>query len=854
MQIIISHVNTDFDALASMFAAKKLYPDAKVVISDKQTILVKQFLTIYRDTLDLVQDKLVDWSEVTELILVDVASLSRIGNYASQLNLENVNVIVYDHHPRTTENVKADFEVIEQVGSTVTLLIEEIGKRNIPISSFEATLFGLGIYSDTGSFTYQNTTLRDFKAAGFLMEQGMDLQMINRFTDYVLQPEQQALLNQLFLNMKIYEIDGLEMVVSACETEKFLPGLASITEKLQDLVGSDATLTIVKMKKHTYIVGRGDVDRVNLLPLLKKYGGGGHAQAGSATVKKGDFDQIVEEVTEQLELILEPPITARDMMTSPVKTLLPETKIEEAGRLMYRYSHSGYPVVKDNRLVGMITRRDLDKANHHGLGHAPVKAYMSTNVITIEPDTTMEKMQKLIIEHNIGRLPVMEDGKLIGIVTRTNLIEFLYNPKAQENAEPSLVENLQVAMEKQLPTEVYSLLLDISKTASEADVSVYLIGGIVRDLFLEQPNDDVDIVVEGDGIAFAEQLQREYGGEVTVHENFGTATWEHPSTLKVDITSARLEYYDRPAALPNVETSSLQEDLYRRDFTINAMAVRLNADEFGEVVDPFHGQADLRDKKIKALHNLSFVEDPTRILRAVRFETRFDFLMDEQTEKLALHSIAEMRNLSADRINNEMMQLFQEASPTKIIRRLFELMFWQQYGVAGASLEASCTHAKKVARHFTNQKGNGFYYFTIPFWVSGNIEKVKPFALKKQEIKFLQDLEGLAKKDEWKQTKNLGDYHRFLKHHTDEAILFFSLIEDIEKPDIVISYLKKRQQLAVYLTGEDLKKNGMQPGPAFSKILLELEVAVLNEEIKSREEALLWLQESVKQRDGLTLH
>ncbi|WP_342387487.1 CBS domain-containing protein [Salinicoccus bachuensis] len=427
MQIIISHVNTDFDALASLIAANKLYPDAKVVIPNEQTAPVRQFLAIYRDSFEWVEDSLIDWSEVTDVILVDVASLSRLGNYTEALNEHQMTITVYDHHTPGRSNVKADYEVIEPVGATVTLLIEEIMKRKLSISPLEATLFGLGVYTDTGAFTFPNTTRRDFMAASFLLQQNMNLEVIQRFSDYKLNPEQQNLLTQLFSESKTYDRDGLAVIISAHQIDGFLIELATITDKLLELSGADAVLTVVKMEKHVHIVGRGNSNRIDLRPLLEQFDGGGHPRAGSATVRRSELDDVLAQVDSHLDLILKTAVTARDIMSSPVEMLPPETKIEVAGRLMDRCGYSGCPVVEDGKLIGVITRRDLDKADQHDLGHAPIKAFMSDNPVTIEPGTTIEEMEELIIAHNIGRLPVMEDGQPVGIVTRTNIIEVLHS-------------------------------------------------------------------------------------------------------------------------------------------------------------------------------------------------------------------------------------------------------------------------------------------------------------------------------------------------------------------------------------------------------------------------------------------
>lgn len=858
MQIILSHVNTDFDALASMIAAKKLYPDAQLVISDKQDNRVKRFLNIYRDTFDFIRDIHVDWPKVTTIILVDVASLSRVGRIPADLDAEKLNIIVYDHHPKRENDVKYDDGIVEQVGAAVTLLIEKIKECQLPISEFEATLFGLGIYTDTGNFTYKNTTPRDLQVASYLMDSGMNLEMVQRFSEQTLELKQQQLLDHLILNAETYEIDGLEIVVSSHQIETFQGGLALLTTKLADIKGGDASITVVKMKKHVHIVGRASSNRITLLPLLQKLGGGGHQHAGSAMVKNGDYESIVNDVTTSLNFMLKPAITAKEIMTYPVKTLTPETTIEESGRLMYRYGHSGYPIVEEGRLVGLITRRDLDKGNHHGLGHAPVKAYMTTNMITIEQDTTVEEIQKLIIEHNIGRLPVMENGEIVGIVTRTNIIEMIHSeisPGVEEKDANLAQHHLQQEMEAQLPEEVFALLNQISETARRVHIPVYLIGGIVRDILLGKPNDDIDIVVEGDGILFAQGLQEDYGGEVIEHDSFGTATWTHPSKLTIDITSSRLEYYDQPASLPDVETSTLEEDLHRRDFTINAMAIRLNEGHFGELIDPFGGREDLQEKTIKILHNISFIEDPTRIFRAIRFEERFQFLMDEQTEKLALNSIDKVKNLTPNRMIEEMKRLFKEGDPSTIIQRLFELNFWQQFGILTQSKTQSCRLARNLqtiyqglAQEDSNilrERPSWFNYFLIPFSVHSNVEAASRFALTKHDMKLLQEIRDVNQYDGWNQAEKIGEYHPHLKGFSAEAILFELATGKIEDEQLVTDYVKKRSDLPQYVTGEDLVNVGLKPGPLFSDILLQLETSQLNGEVKSKEEAMEWLQKFI---------
>ena len=853
MQIIISHVNTDFDALASMIAAKKIYPDAQLVLSDKLETRVQRFLNIYRDMFDFLPTALVNWEKVTEMIIVDVASLSRIGKLPPDFDPKARKIIVYDHHPKDEKDVPYDEGILELTGAAVTLLLEEIQKRNVPITSFEASLFGLGIYTDTGNFTYNNTTARDLQMAGYLVEQGMNLEMIQRFSEETLTPPQQQLLENLLMHTEIHEVDGLDIAISTYELEKFQNGLAMVTHKLHGMKGTDAAIAVVKMKNSVCVVGRANSERISLQPILQKLGGGGHRHAGSATVKKGDQDAILKQIIEDLDLMLKPAVTAKELMARPVKTLSPQTTIEEAGRLMYRYGHSGYPIVEDGKLVGLITRRDLDKANHHGLGHAPVKAYMTTNVITISPDATLEEIQELVIEHNIGRLPVIENGEIIGIVTRTNIIEVLHRDVSADThpEEGWSREKLIEKMENQLPEDVCRLLKEIGQTASELDTPVFLIGGIVRDILLDRPNEDIDIVAEGDGIRLARGLKDTYGGEVVEHESFGTATWLTTSGLSIDVVSSRLEYYEKPAALPEVETSVLGDDLQRRDFTINAMAIRLNEEAFGELIDPFGGQLDLVNKNIKILHNISFIEDPTRIFRAIRFEERFGFRMDEQTEKFALESIDKVVHVSPQRINEEMKRLFKEGEPERVLRRLFQLQVFQQFGIQEVQVEAAClaAHAlgqlyrehKLTASGMDEEQPSSFEYFLLPFYGDDKLFAAAKFALTKTELKLLGEITELQTDTVWALATQPGDYHLRLHSYSDEAILFVLAAGQIPAQDSVIAYLQLRRSLSKLLTGSDLMKAGLKPGPLFADILMQLEVHQVNGDISSQQDAKQWL-------------
>jgi len=855
VQIIASHMNTDFDALASMLAAKKLHPNAQIVISNRQHSSVRRFLNIYRDSFRYVLDHEIDWAKVKELILVDVSELERVSPLTKKLPKEDLEIIIYDHHEGKGELRKPDGGKVEQVGAAVTLLIEEIKKKEIRLNSFEATLFGLGIYTDTGFFTYNHTSSRDLLAASFLMDQGMNLELIQKFSEQRLEAEQQSILDELFMQTENKSHDGLQVTIAQAKFDQVHGGLALVTEKLLDIKGTDAAIVVVGMKNQVIIVGRANSERINLHPILHKWGGGGHKQAGSATLKNVNYQEVYQELAESIHLIVQAARTAKEIMTTPVKTISQDRTIEEAAALMYRYEHSGYPVVENHALIGMITRRDLDKAIHHGLGHAPVKAYMSTEVITSKPKATLEEIQNQVIEHNIGRLPIVEEGKIVGIISRTDIIKAMHESSlldGQGEITSNRYKNkIRVEMKQQLPAEIFTLLKDIGKMADKSKVKSYLIGGIVRDILLNYSNDDIDIVIEGDGIQFATRLQRKYGGDLVSHEKFGTARWTTAEGIEIDIASSRLEFYERPASLPNVELSSLQEDLYRRDFTINAMAVCLNEENFGHLVDPSAGRVDIFSRRVRILHNLSFVEDPTRIFRAIRFELRFGFKMDDQTELLAHHSIEQVLDLSRDRIIAEMKKLFKEHYPTSVIRRLFELQFWQQFGVEGRKIQASNAHAKRLynlhlsaeKKKILRQEANWFTYFLIPFYHEGDAEKAEGFALTRQDKGYVKEVFRLIDSQAFIE-KDLAKLHRLLHSYSAEAILFYLASKKAKEQGVLWDYLEKRESHSIYMKGRDLQELGLKPGPYFSDILLSLEEKVISGEVSSKEEAIAWVKKN----------
>lgn len=349
-------------------------------------------------------------------------------------------------------------------------------------------------------------------------------------------------------------------------------------------------------------------------------------------------------------------------MSSPVRTIRPETTIGEAQRIFLRYGHSALCVVEAvGQIVGIVSRRDIDIALHHGFSHAPVKGYMNTNLKTITPDTTLPEIQALMVTYDIGRLPVLKTGQLIGIVTRTDVLRELHWETGGESNPYDTPRHLLTLLRHRLAPPLSDFLTKAALEAEQRGWHLYLVGGAVRDLLLAKDSSDaslmiqdIDLVVDarqleitnGAGVDLAIALQQLYpAARLEIHGVFQTAAllWHKDQTLGslwVDIATARTEFYPYPAANPEVEASSIRQDLYRRDFTINALAVRLTPPRAGELLDLFGGLLDLQAKKIRVLHANSFIEDPTRIYRAVRFAVRLGFEIEPTTEGYIRYAIA----------------------------------------------------------------------------------------------------------------------------------------------------------------------------------------------------------------------
>ncbi|MEH1905685.1 MAG: CBS domain-containing protein [Nostoc sp.] len=893
MDLILCHTTADFDALGAAVGLTRLLPGSKIVLTGGSHPPVRDFLALHRDEYPLIERRSVNPEKIRSLTVVDTQQRDRLGKAAQWLDLPHVReIIIYDHHLGQESDISATRSHISSVGATTTLIVEQLQQQQISLTSAEATVMALGIHVDTGSLTFDQSTPRDALALAWLMEQDASLSVISTYRDPGLSLQLQQLLTEALENLEYLCLHGYTVAWVTLKTDAFVPGLSSLASQLVELTEIDAVLLaneypLDESDSRLTVIGRSQIPKTNLNLLFQPLGGGGHSQAASLNQRKVDSQAILKQLLDGVKAQIPHPPTARDLMSSPVRTILPETTIAEAQRILLRYGHSGLSVVDaQKQLVGIISRRDIDIALHHRFSHAPVKGYMTRNLKTITPDTTLPEIEALMVTYDIGRLPVLENQQLVGIVTRTDVLRELHQEREGKREKRREGEsNLSLPqLQNKLAPQLWQLLTKASAEAEKRGWHLYLVGGAVRDLLLAQASGtlmikDIDLVVDGfhksadvgAGVELAKALQELYpAARLEIHGAFQTAAllWHKDpelDSLWVDIATARTEFYPYPAANPEVEASSIRQDLYRRDFTINALALRLTtpragvgAQDAAPLLDFFGGLLDLKAKQIRVLHANSFIEDPTRIYRGVRFAVRFGFQIEPQTEEFIRYAInSGVYDHTAQ--ENSRTPALQTRLKTEL-KHILEAPYWKSALQLLDNLGAlQCIHPtlkldaellrqlrllERCLRRFDPQP-------TLIHW----------------EMRLETLIAHLAPECRAKVAKNLQlpeDSIARLKNLAQVQTEVMTLLPTFQRPSQVVQLLRQydlpmliliavqspreiRHQIWKYFTvwanvqpllnGNDLKKLGYKPGPQYRQILDDLLAATLNRVIKDRFEA-----------------
>ncbi len=901
MDLILCHITADFDTLGAAIGLSRLLPGSRIVLSGGAHPTVRDFLALHRDEYALIERRSVNPQTIRSLAVVDAQQRDRLGSVAEWLDLPDVPITVYDHHQEADSDIPAQERYVEAVGATTTLIVERLQAAKSLLTPIEATAMALGIHVDTGSLTFDHSTARDALALAWLMNQGASLRAIADYVDPGLSPMLQDLLGVALENLQSETIQGYTLSWVTLKTEGYVPGLSSLASRLVDLTESDALLLL-----HRYcrgvdcqaddgnvlsVIGRSRIEGTDLSELFKPLGGGGHTKAAALTLRDSDVQAVLTQLLTRFKAQIPPPPTARELMSSPVRTIRPDTTIEEAQRILLRYGHSGLSVVDvDDQLVGIISRRDLDIAFHHGFSHAPVKGYMTTNLKTIVPETRLPEIEAMMVTYDIGRLPVLDQYQLVGIVTRTDVLRQLHQANTHSIAETNHSSSkLQTPKPKisldRLSPHLQELLAIAANQAEQRGWHLYLVGGGVRDLLLTDSQEpvmltDIDLVVDGfhrsadvgAGVELARSLQTLYpDARLDIHGRFQTAAllWHKDpilDSLWIDIATARTEFYPYPAANPEVEASSIRQDLYRRDFTINAMALRLTHPKQGDLLDFFGGALDLKTKQIRVLHSNSFIEDPTRIYRAVRFAVRLGFEIEPQTERYIRYAIASgiYEQVQTRHVAGRVIAPALQTRLKSELKYILQSSYWKAALTQLDHLGAlGCIHPSlKLGDELRRQ-------LCLADWGLRCLDRAQ--TLTRWQVLLEVLLTALAPSDRAPVAQNLqlsaDGIDRLVQLETVRSTLAESLstssqpsqiaqqLKPYDLPLLILVSVKSsrsvRRQIWHYLTvwatikpfldGNDLRALGYKPGRQFKQILGDLLAATLDGDIHDRAEAEAYL-------------
>lgn len=876
MQVITTHLNADFDCLASMVAAKKLYPEARMVFSGSAEKMVNRYLQKMNSVFEITRIKEIDLDKVSLLVLVDTQNPSRIGVFQSLIQKPGVEVHVYDHHPEADDGLQASKAVIKKRGAATTIMMEVLAENGIPLNSEESTLMALGIHEDTHSLVSASTTPEDLCALEKLVRLGADLNVVAEFIQSRLNQDQLDVLNDLIRNMEPLNINGVEIAIAMATADYFIEDLAYVVHQVMELENLTALMVLTRMDRQVYWIGRSRTKAVDLAEVAREFGGGGHANAASASVRDMTLVQAREKLLKVLDEKVEPLSQVRDIMHFPVVTVRKEDTIETVEKTLTLFNLNTLPVVEGDVPVGLITRQIVEKSLHHKLGKTSVEDLMIQNFSVTVPDVYFKTITPIIIEERQKLIPVVdaENGQLVGIVSRGDLLRVLQGDLSQgENfGKPGWggdrrgYKNVKSLMKERLDKKLMSLFESIARIAEGENCAAFVVGGFVRDLLLGIGNLDIDIVVEGDGIRFAGKLAAELHGRVKSHAKFGTSVIILEDGFRIDVATARMEFYKHPAALPTVEKSSIKSDLFRRDFTVNCLAVRLTGKDAFVLIDYFNGERDLKDRVIRVLHNLSFIEDPSRIFRAIRFEQRNRFTIGKQTTAFMKIAVKKrlVEQLSGSRLLNEIVLILKESNPVPCIRRMREFslfpfispkMLVDNRGLEILDrVENVLSWAKMVP--FAKPPETWYVYFLGLFYdldrkgFDHAVERLKvPMRLRKRlEMDLETCMEArrlLATKEELSPP---GIYDIFSPLSPEAVVFLLAVLADDRANKYATLFITQYQgQAKLSLTGDDLIRMGVSPGPVFQKVFKTLRDARVEGRVNSKKEEIALVEKQFLQ-------
>lgn len=428
MRIVTTHKNTDFDGLASMVAATLLYPGAVAVLPKVINPNIKAFLSIHKDLFNIISVAECPIDAVDSLVIVDANSWGRLDGFQKLRQDDDLEIILWDHHAGEGD-IRANWECRETVGANITLMLRNIKKEKTQLTPMQATLFLAGLYEDTGNLSFPSVTAEDAYAAAYLLETGADLHVLGSLLRPVYGQKQKNILFQMLQTTERIKVNGFTISINKLDIEGHVGSLSVVVNMYREIVNVDAAFGIFsdKERHRSIVIGRSNSDGLDMGATMRELGGGGHPGAGSAMMKSVEPEAIAQMIKESIQGRQQTAVKISDLMSFPVLSVSPGTSMREVALVLREKGCTGLPVVDEGRLVGIISRRDFQKISKDNQLTAPVKAFMRKNVITTDPGMNPMEATRLMVKHDIGRLPVVENGRIIGIITRSDAMRYFYD-------------------------------------------------------------------------------------------------------------------------------------------------------------------------------------------------------------------------------------------------------------------------------------------------------------------------------------------------------------------------------------------------------------------------------------------
>ncbi|KAF2957056.1 CBS domain-containing protein [Marinitoga sp. 38H-ov] len=649
-------------------------------------------------------------------------------------------------------------------------------------------------------------------------------------------------------NKKIIKIDNNKIFFSFTENK--------INEKIfEDIYNTYFPDLIIIFKVENDIKVYLSSRKIDILDIFRKYNIKRKNNIFFFLSNEKDIQLLLSTLIDDIKNYFDPVILAKDIMSYPVRTVLADESIEKVYRLMMQTGHNGFPVIDNNELIGLITRKDIEKAMNHGLSKSPVKKFISKNIISVFPKSTIEEIRMKMLENGIGRVLVIdENNTLVGIITRSDILKGKIFHRSKPNIIVDYEEelhkyNVLKKMVKIIKPKYMNLLRLLGIYGTELNMPVYLVGGFVRDLLLERKNFDIDIVVEGDGLKYAKYVSKNLKATFVEHSEFHTGSLFFKDGFRIDIATARTEYYEKPAELPKVELSTIKKDLYRRDFSINAMAIKLNAEEFGVLLDFFGCKRDLEKGIIRVLYNLSFIEDPTRILRAIRFKKRFNFEIDNSTLELLKDAVYNnfIEKVTGMRLREEFEKILSEKNIIESLNEMGELKILDHLFKYSKFKIDKIKHYDKILKFYewVNEnipeylnKIKHFHLFLYSYLLNETDKAImysyEKYGLPKNFLNNIEKLKNVIYIIKSSNFSKLSDIYKLVENFDNELLITLGGYIDGENISLYKKYLLEIKDLKLNISGKDLINLGIN-GKQIGKILNEIKLKKLDDNIDERE-------------------